>query len=451
MTMQLHDLTATEALVRMRAGTLSPVALVEALLERIAAREPTVQAWVRLDREGALASARAAERAWREGNAGPLCGIPIGVKDIIFTAGLPTGANFAPFREFQSGFDATCIARLRAAGAIILGKVETTQFAGRDPSRTRNPGSLARAASGSPSGRAAVVAERMAPVALGTQTGGSVIRPAAYLGVVGFTPTYGRISRHGLFPRAFSFDTIGVMSRNVADAALLYGAMAGPDRHDASTQRLGRPRVALPGDGPPPRLVLLEDFLARATPSQASHVAATLERLAGAGARGRRARLPVAIDLLVAIHTIILLVEAAASQAELLPRYREHYTPGLRAQLEVGAAIPGAVYVRTQRLRRRVRARLAPLFRGADALVLPATPDVAPDRSTIGPNFCQAPWTVLGWPSATIPSGLSDDRLPIGLQLVGAPFREASLLSAARWAERHLAPLPPPEAPGPAS
>jgi aspartyl-tRNA(Asn)/glutamyl-tRNA(Gln) amidotransferase subunit A len=442
--MALHELTATEALAGMRAGAISPVDLVEALLERIAARDPTIQAWVCLDAEGARAAGRAAEQAWRGGNPGPLCGVPIGIKDIIHARGLPTGANFAPFRDRQPGFDATCVARLRAAGAIILGKVETTQFAGRDPSRTRNPWDLARTASGSSSGSAAAVAERMVPIALGTQTGGSVIRPAAYLGVVGFTPTYGRISRHGLLPRAFSFDTIGVMGRCVDDAALVASAMAGPDRRDPTTLLRRRPTWPPSPEGAAPRLVVVEDFLDRSAPEAATHCAAAVERLAGAGARVRRARLPVALDVLVAIHTVILLVEAAASQAELLPRYREHYAPGLRAQLEVGAAIPGAMYVRTQRLRRRVRSRLMVLLRGADALALPAVPDVAPDRSTIGPNFCQAPWTVLGWPAITLPSGLSREGLPLGLQLVGAPFGEAALLAAARWAERRLAPMPAP-------
>ncbi|MBI2322045.1 MAG: amidase [Chloroflexi bacterium] len=430
----------------MRAGTLSPVALVEALLARIAAREPHLQAWVCVDRDGALAEARAAERTWREGRAGPLCGLPVGVKDVIIARGLPTAGGFAPFRDFQPDFDATCVARLRAAGALVLGKVATTQFAGRDPTPTRNPWHAERTASGSSAGSAVAVAARMVPVALGTQTGGSVIRPAGYMGVVGFTPTAGRISRHGLLPRAFSFDTVGVMSRCVADAALLYPVMAGPDRHDATTLFRRRPPPVVLAEPPAPRLVLLEDFLDRAAPAVAAHLAATVGRLAAAGAVVRRARLPVALDVLIAIHTVILLVEAAASQAQLYPRYQEHYAPGLRAQIEIGAALPGLVYVQAQRLRRRVRARMARLVRGIDALVLPATSDLAPDRSTIGNNLCQAPWTVLGWPAATVPSGLSAEGLPFGLQLVGAPFREGRLLSIAQWVERRVPPMPAPPA-----
>jgi Asp-tRNA(Asn)/Glu-tRNA(Gln) amidotransferase A subunit family amidase len=439
-----HELTATEALRFMRAGQLSPVALVEALLDRIAVRDRELRAWVRVDRDGSLRAARAADRAWRDGTAGPLCGIPVAVKDLIFTRGLPTGANFAPFRDRDPGVDATCIARLRAAGAIVLGKVETTQFAGRDPSRARNPWNLTRTASGSSSGSAVAVADRMVPVSVATQTGGSIIRPAAYLGVVGFSPTYGRVSRDGLLPRSCSFDTVGVMGRSVEDVELLSGVMAGPDPSEASTFLPRRPKRSRSAPDRAPRLVVIEDFLERVAPGTSAHFAATIERLAARGARVRRARLPVALDVLLAIHTVILFAEAASSQSALLPHYREHYTPGLLAQLDVGNAIPAHAYLQAQRLRRRVRTRFEALLHDVDAFALPSMPDGAPDRSTIGPHFCQVPWTVMGWPGITLPSGLSSEGLPLGLQLIGAPFAEPSLFSAARWVERLLDPMPAP-------
>jgi aspartyl-tRNA(Asn)/glutamyl-tRNA(Gln) amidotransferase subunit A len=441
----IHELTATEALRLMGARKLSPVALVEALFERIAAQDPVLKAWVALDRNGSLDAAHAAERAWREGTAGPLCGIPVSVKDLLFTRGLPTSANFEPFRDRDPGVDATCIARLRAAGAIVLGKVRTTQFAGRDPSQTRNPWNLSRTASGSSSGSAVSVAARMVPVSVATQTGGSIIRPAAYLGVVGFAPTYGRVSRSGLLPRSFSFDTIGVISRSVDDAELLFDVMAGPDPRDASTLLQRRPRKSRRAPDRPPRLRLVEDFLGRVTPDTSARFAATIERLAARDARVKRARLPVALDVLLAIHTTILLSEAAASQSMLLPQHREHYAPGLRAQLEVGNAIPARAYMQAQRLRRRARIRLTALLSGVDALVLPSMPDGAPDRSTIGLHFCQVPWTIMGWPSITLPIGLSSEGLPLGVQLVGAPFAEPSLLAAARWVESQLGPMPAPK------
>ena len=311
----LTELTATQALARMRAGRLSPVALVEAVLNSIAAQDPVLKAWVSLDRSGSLNAAHVAERAWHEGTAGPLCGIPISVKDLLFTRGLPTSANFEPFRERDPGVDATCIARLRAAGAIILGKVQTTQFAGRDPSPTCNPWNLSRTASGSSSGSAVSVAARMVPVSVATQTGGSIIRPAAYLGVVGFSPTYGRVSRSGLLPRSFSFDTIGSISRSVDDAELLFGIMAGPDPADPSTLLQRPPRKSRGVRKQPPRLGLIEDFVARSTPDTAARFEAAIERLVANGAHVQRARLPVALEVLLAIHTTILFSEAAASQS----------------------------------------------------------------------------------------------------------------------------------------
>lgn len=440
----LHELTATAALAQMRAGTLSPLALVEALLGRIATREPTIQAWVRVDSDGARAAAREAERAYREGRAGPLSGLPVGVKDIFFVRGLPTAANFAPFRDLQPDIESTAVARLRAAGAIILGKTETTQFAAFDPTRTRNPWNVERTPGGSSSGSAAAVADRMVPAALGSQTVGSTLRPAAYCGVVGFKPSYGRVSRFGIVPLAFTLDHPGIIARTVADAALLYGVMAGPDPRDPTTQRRGRPAQLAKLDGAPPALVLLEDFLPLATLSVSDHLLATVDRLAAAGARVRGARLPVPFDRLRAVLHIILQVEAAGAHAQLLPRHRAHYGPLLRSFLEVGRAIPGHVYVQAQRLRRRMRERMRTLPRRDEVLLMPTASNVAPDRSTTGDNTFQGPWSLLGWPSISIPSGLDADGLPFGLQLAAPPYQEARLLRAARWCEAQLGTLGPP-------
>ena len=442
----LPDLTATEALDRMRSGALSPVDHLDALLDRIDDREPTIRAWVHVDRDGARDAARSAERAHTDGSAGPLCGIPFGVKDLILTERLPTAGGFVPLRTYNPGHDATCVARLRAAGAIVLGKVETTQFAGRDPSRTHNPWNLERTASGSSSGSAAAVADRMAPIALGTQTGGSVIRPAAYMGIVGFTPTFGRVSRHGLLPRSHSFDMIGAMGRSVADAALFGAAISGPDPRDrAAASRNAFECPAGPADHPP-RLLLLEDFLEISSHDVADGISAAVDRLARAGAEIGRARLPVPLELLLSLHTTILIVEAAATQADNMARHREHYAPGLLAQLDVGSAVPATTYMRAQRLRRRVRHRFEAMIAGVDGFVLPSASEVAPDRSTIGPRLCQTPWTVLGWPCFTVPAGLGADGLPVGLQLVGRPFGETRLIEVADWVERRLDPLPAPAA-----
>lgn len=444
--MELHELTATQALGRMQSGALSPVDYLEALLSRIDAREPTIQTWVCMDRNGARDAAKTAERAYRDGSAGPLCGIPVGIKDLILTERMPTSGNFAPMADFNPGYDATCIARLREAGAAILGKVTTTQFAGRDPTRTHNPWNLERTASGSSSGSAVAVADRMVPITLGTQTGGSVIRPAGYMGVVGFVPTFGRISRYGLLPRSYSFDMIGTMGRSVADATLFAAAMTGPDPRDRAT--LKRSPFKLPEDqaARPPRLLLFEDFFDVASDDVSSHISNTVDRLTAAGARVKRARLPVPLDLLISLHTVILITEASSTQASQMAKHREHYAPGLRSQLDIGSAIPATAYVHTQRLRHRIRLQFEALLKRVDGFILPSTSEVAPDRSTIGPRLCQTPWTILGWPCFTIPAGLGDEDLPVGLQLVGGPFKETKLIATAEWIERQLDPMPAPSA-----
>ena len=282
-------------------------------------------------------------------------------------------------------------------------------------------------------------------MSVATQTGGSTIRPAAYLGVVGFSPTFGRISRDGLLPRSFSFDTVGAMGRSVDDVELVYGVMAGSNRRESdilALEQFGSSSTASPSA---PRLVVIEDFLDRVAQGTATNFAATIERLASRGAQVRSTRLPVDLDRLLAIHTVILFVEAGTYQSRLLAQYRQHYMPGLLAQLDLGHAIPAHAYIQAQRLRRRVRTQFEVLLHDMDALVLPSMPDDAPDRSTIGPHFCQVPWTIMGWPAITLPSGLSSKRLPLGVQLVGTPFAESSLFAVARWVEGQLDPMPSPD------
>src|SRR2546425_1242608 len=217
--LELAALGVAEARERIGRGTLSPVALVEACLERIGALDATVQAWVHVDAKGALAAARLAEHAAVRG---PLHGIPVAVKDIFDVAGLPTTAGAPPFAHRRPDEDAASVALLRAAGAIVLGKTHTTQFAYRDPAPTRNPWNLAHTPGGSSSGSAAAVAARMVPLALGSQTVGSVLRPAAYCGVVGFKPTHGLVPTAGVIPLAWSLDHVGVFTREVADAAAAF-------------------------------------------------------------------------------------------------------------------------------------------------------------------------------------------------------------------------------------
>ncbi|MDP8923081.1 MAG: amidase [Chloroflexota bacterium] len=439
---ELHDLTAAEAATRIARRDVSPVELVDALLARIERFEPIVRAWVTVDAEGARAAARHAEtEATRPSAAlGPLHGVPCGIKDIYNVRGLPTTAGFPPLADNVPDEDAPSIARLWAAGAIVLGKTVTTQFASADPSPTRNPWRPDRTPGGSSSGSGAAVAARCVPFALGTQTGGSILRPAAYNGVVGLKPTYGRVSRRGVYPLAWSLDHCGPIARTVEDVALVLGAIAGHDPGDPRSLDTPVPdyRAALSTDRPP-TLGLLPQFLERAEPNVRAHVEERARDFTSAGADVRTVELPSPVDLYLAIQNLTQTSEAAAVHTPWLARDPDAYAPRIRGTAMVGQLVPTPAYLHAQRLRRRLAAETHASLVGLDALLLPSVSNVAPDPATTGDPSFQAPWSLLGLPSITLPSGLSDDGLPFGVQLVAAHLAEPTLLRAASWCERTLA------------
>jgi aspartyl-tRNA(Asn)/glutamyl-tRNA(Gln) amidotransferase subunit A len=429
----LHELTASQAAALVRERRVSPLELVDALLARAEAVDGRVAAWELLDANSARRAAREAEEALHSGaELGSLHGVPFGVKDIFDTAGIPTAAGFAPYDRRLPRSDAEPVARLKRAGGIMLGKTVTTQFAHADPPRTRNPWSIDATPGGSSSGSAAGVAAREMPLALGSQTAGSVLRPAAYNGVVGFKPTFMRVSRQGVLPLAWSLDTVGVLTRSVADCALWLDAEL--DVADAP--------VVLEG---PPRLGLLEPALDRAVARVADHVREAAQRFAAEGADVRPVRFDHELDLVLAVHHTIMQTEAAANHWQLLEQHPGAFRPRLRAYVEVGRLLPGASYVHAQRLRQRIRADLLRRVRGFDALLLPTATDVAPLPETTGDPSLQAPFTLVGFPSISLPSGvLADGNLPFAIQLVGAPDQDARLLAVATWCERTLPPMPAP-------
>src|SRR5215510_5030986 len=316
----LHTLGVAEVAALVQRREVSPVEVVTACLTRLEALEPTLQAWVSVDRHGALAAARRCEQAIQQGDRiGALTGVPVGLKDIIYTAGLRTAAGSRVYADFVPTYDATVTARLKQAGAIILGKTVTTEFATADPSPTRNPWHLEHTPGGSSSGSAASVAARIVPAALGSQTGGSTLRPASYCGVVGLKPTYGRISRYGVIPVSWCLDHMGILVRSVQDAALVLQAIAGPDSHDASSlaQAVGDYSQAVQQADTPPRLGLVREFFYdHADTETQQHTTATVERLARAGASVREVPLPASFATVLAAHRIIMKVEAAAFHAD---------------------------------------------------------------------------------------------------------------------------------------
>jgi len=433
----LHTLDAVDAARAIREKVLSPVDLVDALLDRIERIDGRVQAWVLVDRDGARRAARqAADEAALGTFRGPLHGVPFGAKDIFYSAGLPTEGGSKTMAGFVPDYDATSVARLKAAGAILLGKLHTTEFATSDPAPTRNPWNLACTPGGSSSGSAAAVAARTVPLALGTQTIGSNVRPAAYCGLVGLKPTFGRISTRGVMPLSYSQDHVGLMARSVEDIALGLSITAGHDPGDASSSRapVADYPVALTRRRAP-RIGLLREFLERATPEVADITAQTVNRLARAGADVDEAKLPPTFRAVAAAAYVIMRSETASVHAERFALKADLYRPAIRSTIEMGMLIPGDLYVRALRLRRQFRREMSPLLERYDLLLTPTTPAPAPEGMATGDASFQLPWSISGLPSVTVPCALTTSGLPLGIQLVSGPFTEASLLSAASWCE----------------
>ncbi|MGH8994009.1 MAG: amidase [Acidimicrobiia bacterium] len=416
--------------------------LVEALVDRIGAVDPEVRAWVTVDAAEALATARQRDEEGRAGRfRGALHGIPVGIKDIFHVAGMVTTAGAGPFAHEQPREDAAVVSRLREAGAIILGKLTTAEFAFFDPPDTRNPWNLEHTPGGSSSGPAAAVAAGMVPLAIGSQTAGSVLRPAAYCGVVGLKPAHGRISCQGMLPLARGFDHVGTFTRSVADAALALDVLAGHDPADP----LSRPDP--PGDytaavkadqwrEQAPRLAFVgRPYLTRADPDVAGHLETIAGRLAHAGAAIEEVHLPASVEGLFEAGLRIMQVSAAAVHHDRFAHHHDQFRPKIRALIEAGRQAGGVDYLLAEDHCRRFKTDVAPLLARFDALLLPVADSPAPKglASTGDPSFC-APWSFSGYPAIALPSGLAPNGLPLGIQLVAAD--EERLLAVAAWCER---------------
>jgi aspartyl-tRNA(Asn)/glutamyl-tRNA(Gln) amidotransferase subunit A len=420
----LTDLGVREAADRIRRGACSAVALVEACLARVRALEPEVLAWAHLDADGALAAAREREAEARAGRLrGPLHGVPVGIKDIFDVAGMPTTAGARAFAHTQPSRDSTAVARLRAAGAVVLGKTHTTQFAFRDPAPTRNPWNHAHTPGGSSSGSAAAVAARMVPGAIGSQTVGSILRPAAFCGVVGLKGPHGLVPLDGVVPLAWSLDHAGPFARSVADAALLLSVLGDVVLEQPAVQA--------------PRLALGRQLFDRAEPALRRHLESVAERLAAAGARVTELTLPAPFTEIHAAGQVIVEVEAATYHQAAFARHTADYGAGIGEAVAHGLKRPATEYVAANRTRLAFREAMLPLLEAHDALLSPTAPGPAPSGLgwTGDASLC-APWTSAGVPSITLPTGLDAAGLPLALQLVQAPAGLPRLLGVAAWCER---------------
>ncbi|HSD53853.1 MAG TPA: amidase [Burkholderiales bacterium] len=433
---QLNWLSATDAARAIRDGAIGSEQLVEACLARVREAEPAVQAWHYLDAEYALAQGRARDQERREGRpTGPLHGVPVGVKDIIDTADMATEDGTVLHAGRTPAHDATVVSMLRAAGAVIMGKTVTTELATLSPGKTRNPHNPEHTPGGSSSGSAAAVAAGMVPLALGSQTNGSVIRPASFCGVYGFKPTHGLVPRGGVLRLSRTLDHIGVFARTLEDVALLGEQLVGYDERDPDTRPRARtPFVATAREDPPlPPLLAFVKGPAwdRATEETRGAFA---ELVAALGGHVAEIELPETTHQALEWHRVIMEAEMAANLGLEWDKGRDLLSASLRGRLERGREVKALDYLHACARIARINGGFDAIFERCDAIVTPSAPGTAPKGldTTGDPSFCTL-WTLCGMPALNLPLMAGENGLPLGVQLVGRRDADARLLRTARW------------------
>lgn len=420
----LHALTAVDAAAAIAAGTLTSEALVAACLEHIQAREPIVRAWEYLDPAQALAQARACDRQPAQS---PLHGVPIGIKDLIDTVDMPTTYGSPIYAGHRPAADAASVALLRAAGAVILGKTVTTEFAMFTPGKTANPHNPAHTPGGSSSGSAAAVADQMVPLALGTQTAGSIIRPASFCGVVGYKPTHGQFAVAGIKALSQSLDTLGGFARSVADLVLLRAVLVGgPPRLPALTQA---PRIGLCQTPQWPQV----------TEASRQALERAGQRCAAAGASVREVVLPADFTHLATAQETIQIFEGARCCAYELTQRREQLSRRLLELLAPAEGMTYDQYATALALATTCRQHLEGLFATHDVLLVPSAPGEAPaGLDATGNPLLNRMWTLLHTPAVSLPGAVGPHGLPVGVQVIGPRSQDERLLAIAAWMHQRL-------------
>jgi Asp-tRNA(Asn)/Glu-tRNA(Gln) amidotransferase A subunit family amidase len=441
----LELLSLCDAVARLRAGELTAERYADALLRRTAELESETHAFVWLNAEHARAAARAADRVRATGTApGLLHGVPVGVKDVIDTAGIPTEFGSPVFAGRVPPRSAAVARQLERQGGFVFGKTVTAELAYFAPGPTRNPWNPAHTPGGSSMGSAAAVAAGMVPLALGTQTNGSVIRPAAFCGCVGLKPSAGLIGRSGIQPFSPTLDQVGLFTRRVADAALALSALASTDADDPASDGATVARLQcwpLVEQVRPPRLAAVRSPVwSQAEPAQQQSFMQTLSRLRSAGARIEEIELPDAFNVAHAVHRAIMAGEAARTLGDLQQKHRVRLSSVLNRFLDEGRDVGDAALAGALAQRGVLQAQLKQFLADFDVIVTLPVRGEAPAtlEHTGDPAFCTI-WTLVGVPVLTLPVGFGPRGLPLGLQMVGAIEGDAQLLSVARWAEQAIA------------
>lgn len=439
--MSLEALGLAEAAAHIREGRLTSVELVRDCLARIDAVDGDVQAWAFLDRELALRQAEAADHHRMLGKpAGPLHGVPIGIKDIFDTDDMPTEFGSPIWAGRTPRRDAVAVSRLRADGAIVLGKTVTTEYAYFHPGKTRNPHNADRTPGGSSSGSAAAVAAFMVPGAIGSQTNGSVIRPASFCGVVGFKPTHGLIPRSGALLLSRALDHVGVFARSVEDAALLAESLVGCDEEDPDTRPVARPPLAATAVSEPPLPPRIA-FVKSPVWGEADPVTqeAFGELVAALGEQVSEVELSSGFERAVELHHCVMEVEMAHNLRRDYEQYGAQMSDKLRQLIERGRGRKAVDYTAALAGSAGLNAVLEEVFNEYDAILTPAAPGEAPADGTTGNPIFNTIWTYLGTPAVTLPLLQGEAGLPIGAQLVGRRGGDARLLRTANWLVKNIA------------
>lgn len=435
-----YQLSLTEAVKELSARRLSSLELMKSVHRRIEQAESYLQAWATLQTDESLLLAAQSDK--KSSDRGRLEGIPYGAKDIIDTAGIKTAAGSRIFADRIPQEDASCIQIAKKAGAILLGKTHTTEFADGDPAPSFNPWNLEHTPGGSSTGSGVAVAARMVPWAFGTQTVGSVLRPAAYNGIVGFKPTFGRVSRIGVIPMATSFDHVGFLARDVDDIALLLEVFAGFDHNDPYSQNVPvdnyvKAVTEIPNS---PKIGLVRGwFFEEADAGTRLSIEETAQKLAKAGAIIEEVDLGVDFPRAYAAHRLMQESEMITWHKRFYIGNQNLYGPKISAYLENGLSHTASEYVEASEYRVQVQRSAAAVMGSVDALLMPSVSAPPPkDRTQTGDTRFQSLWSFTGFPSISIPIGLSGEGLPVGVQLSCAPFEEYKLLRVSKWVQETL-------------
>lgn len=436
-----REYTIEEAKDRMRAGDMQARELVESCLERIRQREDTLHAWVEVYEDEALEAADRCDQAVKDGQwLGALHGIPMGVKDIIDVKGMWTRAGCDVYPAAIAESDAPLIQNLRDEGAIFLGKTETTAFANNDPAVTRNPWNPDHTPGGSSSGSGAAVADRMCLAAIGSQTGGSLIRPAAYNGITGFKPTYGWVNMNHVIPVSWGLDNVGPHTRTLEDAALICRIL----RRNLTSPFLPMPLCDMPDISDftirSPRIGFLGEFIPKETSNDyIQHLSAVREVFTKAGAEVVDLVAPLSFKSVAPSHRTLFDTELAYYHKDLFESRKDDYPPGVRERIEAGNTISGCDYVEAVRSRRIFQKDMIAALSNLDAAFMNASVTTAPfSLASTGSPAANVPWSFAGFPALSLPSGLDSNGLPFGVQVIGLPGCDDHLAAVGGWCERVL-------------